>query len=174
MKAIKIKYQKILMGIFICLFGVVTFAQNTTQKDKLSYHFFSLTPLEVFFTDFSGGLAITGELGYAVGQNLFIISGSIGEEYAIWGRGHRFQQLNLLYGREFEIVDRLFADAHAGLGLFRLSDDRDSDTTLGLPMVIKLRYRTGDKFSIGLKFQANINSVENIYSVGLLLQWNKI
>jgi hypothetical protein len=44
--------------------------------------------------------------------------------------------------------------------------------TLGLPMVIKLRYRTGDKFSIGLKFQANINSVENVYSVGLLLQWN--
>ncbi len=174
MKAIKIKYQKILMGIFICLIGAVTFAQNTMQKDKLSYHSFSLTPLEIFFTDYSGGAAITAELSYGIDSHVFTLSASAGEEIGIFSRGDRFQQLNILYGRELKLKEWLFIDIHGGAGLFLYNNNSTHFTEIGVPLVTKLRFKTGDKFSIGLKFQANINSVNNIYSVGLLLQWNKL
>ena len=162
----------------IVLFGILLFfskglqAQNTTQKDKLSFHSFSITPLEVFFTDYSGGGAITGDISFAANKNIFTFSATAGEELAIWGRGDRFQQLNILYGRELKLKEWLFIDAHAGVGLFLYNTHSSHFTEIGIPLITKLRFKTGDKFSIGLKFQANINSVDNIYSVGLLLQWN--
>lgn len=168
MKTIK----KQILGILIFLIGTLSYAQSTTQNDKFKYHSFSITPLEVFFNEYSGGLAITGELSYAINNNIFSFSATLGEEIGIFGRGERFQQLNVLYGRELKLKEWLFVDVDAGVGLFRLNDDHHSDASLGLPIVTKLRFKTSDKFSIGLKLQGNINSVENIYSIGLLLRWN--
>ena len=161
-----------LIRISIFLISVATLAQNTDQKDKLTFHSFSLTPLEVFFTDYSGGLAITGEISYAINKNVFSFSATTGEEIGIFGRGNRFHELNILYGRELKLKEWFFIDMHAGAGLFLYNTDENHLAEIGLPLVTKIRFKTGDKFSIGLKFQANINSIDNIYSVGLLLQWN--
>ena len=167
------KTNQKLISIFIFLMGAITFAQNTTQKDKLSFHSFSITPLEVFFNEFSGGAAISGDLSYAVNKNIFTFSATTGAEVAFWGRAPSYNQLNILYGREFKIKKWLFVDTHAGIGLFLKNDSRNKKMMkAGIPLVTKLRFKTGDKFSFGFKFQANINSIENIYSVGLLLQWN--
>ena len=121
----------------------------------------------------SGGAAITGELSYSINKSIFTFSATTGSEIAIFGRATSYNQLNFLYGREFEIKRWLFVDTHAGIGLFFRNDSDNSNLiAAGIPLVTKLRFKTGDKFSIGLKFQANINSIENIYSAGLLLQWN--
>jgi hypothetical protein len=168
MKTLKNKYQKQILGILIFLVGTLSYAQSTTPPDKLSFHSFSITPLEVFFYKNSGGLAITGELSYAISENIFTLSASFGEEF--WGP--EIQQFNILYGRELKLKDWLFIDFSAGAGLFRLKYSKSNEQALGIPLVTKIRFKTGEKFSIGFKLQGNINSVENIYSIGLLLQWN--
>jgi len=143
------------------------------SKDKLSFHSFSITPLEIFFSDNSGGFALSADLSYALRKNIFTFSGSIGEEFTIWGRAKGFKQLNFMYGREFELIDWLFIDTHAGLGVLFYDDPYDFTLTkAGVLLLTKLRFKTGDKFSIGLSFQVNTNSIKNIYAVGLLLQWN--
>jgi hypothetical protein len=173
MKTIKIKYTQQLVIIVIFFISTMMFAQNTTRKDKLSFHSFSITPIEVFVNKYSGGAAITGEISYAFNKNIFTFSATTGAEIAIFGRAPSYNQLNILYGREFKIKKWLFVDTHAGIGAFFRNDSHNSKlTAAGIPIVTKLRFKTGDKFSIGLKFQANINSIENIYSAGLLLQWN--
>lgn len=173
METEKMIHQKNLISIVIFLIGFMVFTQNKTQKDKLSFHSFSVTPLEVFFTDNSGGLSITGELSYAINSSIFTFSATAGEELSFWGRGFRYQQINMLYGRETGLSKKLLVDAHAGIGLIVYNDLYNTRLIeAGIPLVTKIRYKTGDKFSIGLKFQANINSAENVYSAGLLLQWN--
>jgi hypothetical protein len=152
---------------------VTTFAQNTYKKDKLSFHSFSITPLEIFAGKHTEGGAITGEISYALNKNIYTFSATTGSEIAIFGRATSYNQLNILYGREFKIKKWLFVDTHAGIGIFFRNDSHNSRlTAVGIPLVTKLRFKTGDKFSIGFKFQGNINSIENIYSAGLLFQWN--
>ena len=173
METVKLKYQKAIISIVIFLIGFIGFSQDKTQKDKLSFNSFSITPLEVFFTNNSGGVSITGEISYAYNKGIFTFSATAGEEFTIWGRGFRYQQISMLYGSELSLTKKLFVDAHAGIGLIVYNDLYDTRLLeAGIPLVTKIRYKTGDKFSIGLKFQANINSAENVYSAGLLLQWN--
>ncbi len=173
MKIAKTNKQKTIISIVLFLIGFMAFTQNIIRKDKLSFHSFSITPLEVFFIDNSGGVSITGELSYAFNKNIFTFSATAGEELSIWSRGFRYQQISMLYGREIGLSKRLFIDTHAGIGLIVYNDLYDTRLIeAGIPLVTKLRYKTGDKFSIGLKFQANFNSAENVYSAGVLLQWN--
>ena len=173
MRTVKIKHRKNLISIVIFLLGFIAFTQNSRQKDKLSFHSFSITPLETFFIKHSGGASITGDVSYAYNRNIFTFSATVGEELSFWGRGFRYQQISILYGRELGLSKRFFLDTHAGIGLIVFNDLYDTRLLeAGIPLVTKIRYKTGDKFSIGLKFQANINSAENVYSAGLLLQWN--
>ncbi|NNL82401.1 MAG: hypothetical protein HKP28_03365 [Winogradskyella sp.] len=80
----------------------------------------------------------------------------------------------MLYGREFELKKWLLAETHFGGGLFSYgsSDIQKNINEFIIPLVVKIRYKTGDRFSIGLRFSYNINSLNNLYSAGLLLQWN--
>jgi len=166
------KTLKKLFCLFIFSIGAITFGQNTDQKHKLSFRSFSITPIEVYFNSNSGGGAITGDLSFSSGKNIFTFSGSIGEEFVIWGTSDTFQQLNILYGREYKLNDWLFFDTHAGVGLFLYNSNGNNFTGVGIPIVAKLRFKTGKKFSLGFKIQDNINSAYNIFSVGILLQWN--
>jgi hypothetical protein len=169
-----IMVSKTLIIISMYLMCSMVFAQQSAvKKDKLLFHSFSITPLEAFVNKYSGGIAISGDLSYALNKDIFTFSATTGAEIAIFGRAPSYNQLNILYGREFEFTKWLFVDTHAGIGVFFRNDSHNSRlTAVGIPLVTKLRFKTGDKFSIGFKFQGNINSIENIYSAGLLLQWN--
>ena len=173
MKPIKLKVLKRIITISMFMICVITFGQNTNQKSKFIFHSFSITPLEIFISKYSGGAAISGDLSYSANKNIFTFSATTGADIAFYGRTTSYNQLNILYGREFSLTKWLFVDTHAGIGLFIRNDHHNTTLTeAGIPLVAKLRFKTGDKFSIGLKFQANINSIENIYSAGILLQWN--
>ncbi|OUR94467.1 hypothetical protein A9Q87_02170 [Flavobacteriales bacterium 34_180_T64] len=172
MKIIKTKQQMRFVGLALWLLSVTVFAQNTINKDKLKFNSFSITPLEVFLTDNDGGASITGELSYSYGKHIFTFSATVGETIAVFGRGDRFQQLNILYGRALKLKEWFFIDTNAGVGLFLYNNGNNRFSEIGIPLVAKFRFKTGDKFSIGIKLQANINRIDNIYSAGLLLQWN--
>lgn len=144
------------------------------QNNGLEYHSFSLTPFEVFGNEDFAGLAATADLTFSSNGHLLSVNASTGAEIAIFGRARSYTQLNLLYGREIEVENWFFIDVHAGAGLF-LYDK--GETTIGkpaFPTVVKFRFKTGPRFSFGLKYQGNFNSIKNVYSAGLVLQWNSI
>lgn len=173
MKTIIKKFDKRYLTIWIFLITAITFSQNTTKTDRLLFNSFSITPLEIFVTENNTGASITGEISCAINNNVFTFSGTTGGTFSIWGLGKEFNQLNILYGREFEVLRKLYIDTHAGLGVLIVNYSRHPNLTkVGIPIILKVRYKTGNKFSIGIRSQVNINEIENISSVGLLLQWN--
>jgi hypothetical protein len=119
-------------------------------------------------------MSITLDASYALQKHLFSLSGSYGQESGIFSGTASFKQLSLLYGREFELKEWLFAETHLGGGLF-FYDSSDSPihiSTFSVPIVGKIRFKTGERFSIGLRLTYLFNSFNNLYSGGLSLQWN--
>lgn len=101
--------------------AVTTFGQNNDQKNKLSFHSFSITLLEVYdgnnYT--VGGGAITGDLSFASGKSIFTFSGSVGQSFYTLGFVfNAFQQLNILYGREFKLNDWFLLTLMLELGFY--------------------------------------------------------
>lgn len=173
MSSYKTKFSYIIFFLFCAAIS----AQDSNRETKLSFHSFSITP-EVFFMQYaySAGFAITADLSYSSKEIIYMFSASVGEEISIWYEGDSFQQLNLLIGKQFHVSGKFFIDTHVGAGvIFQNSNyysQRVHSTNVGIPIVVKPRFKIGDKFSLGLKLQANINSETNIYSTGILLQFN--
>ena len=173
MKTSKTEFRNVILTIFTLTIAAFSYGQKMNQKEKLSFHSFSFTP-EIFFIDdfYAGGFGFTGDVSWVTKKDIFTFSVSVGEEFVIWGSADSFQQLNLLFGRELMLKEWFFIDAHAGVGFLFYNTYDGHFTKIGMPLIVKMRFKTGDKFSIGPRLQANINSQISIYSAGLLLQWN--
>ena len=171
--------------VFVLVFAISTNTvksqEQNEEKKGLYFYSFSISS-EIFIMEYaySAGFAISADISYAANKIVYTFSASIGEEVAIWYQGDSFQQLNLLIGKEFEVTNKFFIDTHIGAGVlfYQTSDRYDYDTKLtfpikmALPIIAKFRFKIGEKFSIGAKLQANFNSINNLYSAGVLLQWN--
>ncbi len=156
----------------------LAYSQETNQTKLFRFKSASLTPLEIYFDKSTGGLSFTGDVSYAYQEHIFTLSGTVGSELTfVGGVGDGFEQLNLLYGREFTLSKIVFIDVHGGLGYFSFKPGRrdlERSTQIGIPLVAKLRFKMGSVFSMGMKLQANINSANNIYTIAALnLQWNR-
>jgi len=163
------------ISLVIILISTMAMAQENVTSNGLEYNYFSITPIEVYENKNYGGIAISSSIGFSIKDHLFSFNVSTGAEFVILGWGSTFYQINLLYGREFKLGKIIRLDTHAGAGIYGFNDHDDTKlTSFGLPLIAKLRFKTGESFSLGLKFQANINSIENIQAFGVLLQWNSI
>lgn len=164
--------KKFAFILFVIIVSV-SYSQESSQSNRLEYKSFSFTPFE-YYTD--GGVAFSGDLSFVYRKHIFSLSGTTGSEIHIFQKNDSFQQVNILYGRELMINKTIFIDTHIGLGYFSFKPDEISDkrsSTLGVPLVVKLRFKTGKRFSMGLRFQVNINSVNSTCTTGIVLQWNK-
>ena len=167
--------MKTIITILTILMGLIGFSQTDLINEKLSYHSFSITPIEIFFSRYADGIAISGDLSYSVKNNIISLSGTAGTQMTLFGKDDSFNEQNILYGKEFKLTDWFLIETHAGIGLFSYTYSEDiKETKTGIPLVTKLRFKTGDRFSLGLKLQANINSIENIRSFGIVLQGNHL
>ncbi|MFD1614659.1 hypothetical protein [Gelatiniphilus marinus] len=138
------------------------------MASKLKYHSFSVAPLSIYFDNNSSGLALSGAVSFTYKKHLFSLGLSAGSEFIIIGRyANNFEQINLLYGKELKLSRTLFLDLHTGAGYFSLSATainpnklgEERATTMGFPIKTTFRVLIGKKISLGLQFQANINSV---------------
>lgn len=128
----------------------------------------------------SGGVAVSADVTMNLNKNLFSLALTSGAEYNVIGSADRnFFAADLLYGREFSISKGIKIETHAGVGLFTEkynngdTDFQDvSDSTIGLPIRIKLLFYVSDKFAIGLNPNANFNSIDTMYSGNLIFQYN--
>ncbi|MFK2820466.1 hypothetical protein U0L90_10090 [Flavobacteriaceae sp. LMIT009] len=172
--------NKDLRTIALLLVALVSYGQDV-EKSNLRYRSWSVTPIEVY--DFSSGnqdlfsgvlpFSISTDLAFSLNESLFSISATYGEESGIFSGSANFKQISLLYGREFELNEWLFFETHTGGGMFfyNSTDLTKGVSELAIPLVGKLRFKTGNKFSIGLRLSYIFNSFNNLYSAGLSLQW---
>ncbi len=87
-----------------------------------------------------------------------------------------FSEINLMYGRGYIITNWMKIEFFAGFGYFIFDYKKDSldhfkVKTMGTIIQSRLRFSAGKVFSLGLQFHNNINSINNIHSTGIFLQW---
>lgn len=179
--------KAILKFIIISLFtlGNCVFSQEDIKDDKFSIHAFSIVPiggeLGYNYTEAGSAYSFSADISFCYKKNIFALSGAHSPNYDLFWGSSSFNstQVNLLYGREFELLDWLSIDPYAGIGFIRFSGDYDTGfdyvhenvTELGIPILAKIRFKTGKIFSLGFKLQTTINPISTLYSLGLILQW---
>ena len=190
------KHKLIIFALLFC--AVVSAQQNQEQENRLTYRSFSITPVSVFRSNFGSGFTgglFTADLTFQKNKHLFSAAASLGSELNILGGSSSFSQYDLKYGRSFKLNRVMHVELHAGLGYFKFRNNsggfffsysqagfqkieiEDSggfnNPRLTFPVVAKLNFRTGPRFSLGLQATYSINSLVTIYSLGIVLQWNK-
>lgn len=174
------KYFKRIILLTYLMMGFYSYAQDR-DKSKLKFKSWSVTPELYEFSNrnsemFSGilPLSLSIDFTYALSNNLFSFSASYGGETGVFSGSANYKQMSLLYGREFVLEDWFLVETHLGGGMFFYgsSDLEGNISEFAVPLVGKVRFKTGERFSIGLRFTYIFNSFSNLYSGGLLLQWD--
>lgn len=181
------KYAIIVIGLLVFLMSNKLCAQEESLSNKFPIKSFSITPTNIFWSrpdrntnSYFAGYAVIVDVTFNYKRNLLSFAPSAGFE--VLGSS-KYVQLNILYGREFRLSNRWFLETHAGVGYLYLEDpqhnsffqtyyQRNFRSIMGFPIMAKLRFMTGKKFSVGLLLQTNINSEFPIYSSGVSLQWD--
>lgn len=167
--------MKIIIVVSIFLMSVMGISQSDGKKEQFIFKSFSFSP-SIYLDGNTGGLVFSSDLSYAYNESIFSFSFINGGEVSILGSADYFMELNLFYGKEFKLSKKTLVEIHSGLGYFYFepaSYYQNSSYVIGLPITTKFRFIGKSKFSFGFQLHANINSVNTVYSLGVLLQWNK-
>ncbi len=174
--------MKTIIVASIFLISVMGISQSDGKKEQFIFKSFSFSP-GVYSNNSNTGIALSGDINYAYNKNIYTFSaiagGVVCGDFFGSCRSENFEQLNILYGRELMLTKKIVIDVHAGLGYFSykssstIGTESGRSTTVGFPLTAKLRFKTGNRFSIGLQLHANVNSVSTIYTAGVLFQWNR-
>jgi len=162
-------------SILLVLIPVLNFSQ---EKNKLQFESVALNPLSIYLANSSGGFAFNGDVGLSYKGQQFLVSAQFGEELTIWRSSFddSFKEVSLSWGKQFQITSWLQWDGFAGLSYFYYkaanitTRDYDRKTTVGVPLISKLKCMIGDYFSVGIQLRANVNTVQAISSGGLIFQ----
>ena len=191
--------RKLLIILALFTFIGNMFAQDVVEKRKLEFHSIGFSPLSFYTSNRDGGVALSIELAANYGEHVFKLYGGTGSEMTIniWGTpiSDTYTEWSLMYGREFQAgKDYVFFDVFAGIGYFNFTYDKGatediypnynypSDPNLyypreiekgvvSIPIDLKLRFKTGRIFSLGVQVHANFNSATTIVQPGIFLQW---
>lgn len=97
---------KALLFVFI-LFGILNvYSQDNEVPNTFAYHSFSFSPAKVYSENKNTGLGFSGDVRFSLGNNLVGIGAEGGGEINILDHNDSYYELNLLYGREFQIKNR--------------------------------------------------------------------
>lgn len=171
----------VLLGI-ILLFPAFSVHSQEKGSSSFAYRSFSIAPLGIYIGP-NAGVTISGDVSFDYGKNIFSLGLGTGTEAKFVGNSNDFTELNLFYGRSFKLSEKSFVDVFAGTGYFYYHSYNTipetgrkgyiNQNTIGFPIGAKLQFKLGARYSMGIKAQANLNSIESIGSLGLALQWNK-
>ena len=78
---------------------------------------------------------------------------------------------DLLYSREFELLESIFIEPQTGLGYIiqgNTSNPEDK-SAIALPLKLKIQFRTSEKLGFIIMPNANFNSINTIYATNLIL-----
>lgn len=126
-----------------------------------------------------------GNLDVAVSlkEHIFRLSSMAASEVdvCVWGPclNDEIYSFDVMYGREFLKDSRLAIDLFAGVGCFNLKTQNHEPSqsgyltknTIGFPVQVRLRFREGKKFNLGLQLHGNINAESSMIAIGPFFQW---
>lgn len=160
--------------LLITLFISCLFAQ--AQENKLQYHgFYQALSLHPFNTDDYGGLAGYGfGASFDLNEHIFRVHATVAISplFFVSETSYGYQEIALLYGREYKLSERLSADVFTGVAYFNFDNGNDIKTaSLSLPIQTSIRYRFKNKVSMGLVYGFNANAHKSHHRIGLLFNW---
>ncbi|WP_044402514.1 hypothetical protein [Lacinutrix sp. Hel_I_90] len=182
-----------------CLF-ICVFAYSQESDSKLAFYSISFSPINIYFDHHTSGLAASLDISLKKDKDIYKLFGLTGSEFVVSVLGpskvESFHEIDILYGKELREGKWLYFDFYSGLSYFshtintpekipgsgtnsggfsfttyEYSYNEDKNNTIGLVLQSNIRFRTGKRFSMGLQFHSNINTVNTIFSTGLLLHW---
>jgi len=172
----------VLSGIIVFLIGFQGWSQEESVSENFSYRSFSISPLGIY-SGGSSGWAISGDVSFDYGKNIFSLGLGAGTQGNYIGRSDSFNEVNLLYGRSFALSEKVFTDVFVGGGYFHFNTyglidatgkkGEIDESTIGFPLGVKFQLMLGQRYSMGIKLGGNINSVQSLVTTGLVLQWNR-
>ena len=177
--------RKTILLMFWILLSAFPVLSQEKAGERFSYRSFSISPLGGYFGS-NSGMFFNADVSFDYGGNIFSLEIGDGSEtgVGIFGHNDHFREVNFLYERSFTLNEIVFAEVFLGAGYFQFNTygvidpingkkgeiERD---TVGFPIGAKVQFRLGPRYSMGVKFGGNINSVETVGIVGLVLQWNR-
>lgn len=180
--------QRVFILLLLIMNSTYVFCQEVNDhQDKLKFKSFSISPIEVSKNseNFEGGFSITSDISYEYKKNIFTFSIATGRELLlnIFGgksKPDSFRQINLSYGRELHLGKVFSLEPYIGIGYFSfksinldpLEKEYKRESGIGVPLALKIKFNTSKNFFIGFRISYNLNSINNIETVGLLFQYN--
>ena len=127
-----------------------------------------------FQNDINGhdGVSIITDITISLNKNL--ISGSYlgGTSIKILdGYNYGFEELSLLYGREWKATDWLRFEGFAGFGYFSQNTKNPNisdDSIISFPLRVNIKFYFTKKFGMGLNTNYSTNSINNNFSNNLI------
>jgi hypothetical protein len=164
--------------IILFLFNI---AVPRAQEGKIKLHSASITAGLVGSSSAtsSGGVNLGVDVAANLNKNLFAIYLNAGAEFNLFDASEGYTELNLTYGRAVALNDWIKIEGHIGLGYFNHRFRNGftnlvavSESTVGVPVRIKILFYTIDKLAIGFNPNINLNSLANTYSANFILQYD--
>ena len=166
--------------IWILLLSLFCLSQLTAQQNNLRLHAISGGfGIASSSSETAGsGFGINLDFSLALQKNIFSFYFNSGWELTNEILSEEFYELNLTYGRLWELGDRWTIEGHLGIGWFAYEVDAEPDlffdfpdNDIGFPFRVKLIYRPSDRIGLGLNPNVNFNSIETAYSGNILIQY---
>ena len=166
--------KKIILFLLLIIFSS-SFSQDRFKIKSLEYGFGTYK-----ISNRDSRFVLNGSLDFTASykSNLLSLSNNIGLGFGKNESGNNdlegFYEIDILYGREFELSKRIRIETYTGLGFISQNNttDKNEKQSLALPIKLKFLYYTGKKFAVGLNPNVSFNKVNAIYSLNFILHLN--
>lgn len=161
----------------------IVFSQETNKtKQSSGLEFKSMThALGVYNLEKLKGktsLSLSSQVTFQTNKHLLGLSFALGsgilnEDDILKNSIHFFADINLLYGREFEIVEDVKIDIFSGIGYLEQTKLKNNDQggSLNIPIRSKLMFVASKRTRFGFITQLNFNSKNDIFMYQFFLQF---
>tara|TARA_B100000809_G_scaffold266344_1_gene328614 strand:- start:3020 stop:3556 length:537 start_codon:yes stop_codon:yes gene_type:complete len=171
-----------IMRTLVFLISLVLCTSYSFSQDSSSLTFKSLTHAVGFYQlqklDGRSGISVSFQATFQINNHLLASSVAVGygilnEEEILKNTIHTFFDINLLYGREFEIIDNVLIDVFSGIGYLKQTKLKNASqgSSLNIPVRAKLMFAASDRVRLGFLTQFNFNSENNISMYQFFLQF---
>jgi hypothetical protein len=168
------RFLFVISVLFFILFTTTSYSQNTSNDEESSgLQFKSLTHAIGFYNleKLKGktGLSVSFQATFEINDHLLASSFAVGfgvsnEDDILKNLIHSFVDINVLYGREFEILDNLYVDIFTGVGYLEQTKLKNNNqgVSLNIPVRAKLMFAVSNRIKLGALSQFNFNSKNEI------------
>ena len=177
------RFLFVISVLFFLLFTTTSYSQKTSNdEDPSGLQFKSLTHAIGFYNleKLKGktGLSVSFQATFEINDHLLASSFAVGfgisnEDDILKNLIHSFVDINVLYGREFKILDNLYVDVFTGVGYLEQTKLKNASqgSSLNIPVRAKLMLAASDRMRLGFLSQFNFNSKNNISMYQFFLQF---